>query len=160
MILWIDADSCPRQVRDLVCRAAKRVSADVNFVANRKIPFDPAPHHRMFVCDATPDAADDYICENATGGDLVITRDIPLAKRLVSKCVRVINDRGTVYTETNINERLSMRNLMLDLYNNGIMPERSGQFGKKEIQEFANALDRELTRLLKIKAMEAGSQGI
>lgn len=157
MLFWIDADSCPRQVRDLVCRAAKRVQADVNFVANRKIPFEPAKGHRMIICDATPDAADDYICDNARTRDLVITRDIPLAKRLVTKGIRVINDRGTVYTETNINERLSMRNLMLDLYNNGIMPERSGQFGKKETQEFANALDRELTRLLKIERTEAGS---
>jgi len=159
MLFWIDADSCPRQVRDLVCRAAKRVGTDVNFVANRKIPFDPAPGHRMIVCDATPDAADDYIHDNVGENDLVITRDIPLAKRLVTKNIRVINDRGTVYTETNINERLSMRNLMLDLYNNGIMPERSGQFGKKEMQEFANALDRELTRLLKIARAEAESSG-
>ncbi len=113
----------------------------------------------MIVCDATPDAADDYIHDNVGENDLVITRDIPLAKRLVTKNIRVINDRGTVYTETNINERLSMRNLMLDLYNNGIMPERSGQFGKKEMQEFANALDRELTRLLKIARAEAESSG-
>jgi uncharacterized protein YaiI (UPF0178 family) len=149
MILWIDADSCPRQVRDLICRAGKRLSIKVFFVANRKIPFDPDPLSRMIVADATPDAADDYIVEHADTRDLVITRDIPLAKRLVEKKIGVINDRGIVYTEKNINERLSMRNLMLDLYNNGIAPERTGQFGKKELQEFANALDREMTRIKK-----------
>jgi hypothetical protein len=149
MILWIDADSCPRQVRDLVCRAGKRLSIMVFFVANRQIPFDPDPLFRMIVSNTTPDAADDYIVEHADTRDLVITRDIPLAKRLVERNVRVINDRGVVYSEKNINERLSMRNLMLDLYNNGITPERTGQFGKRELQDFANALDREITRQMK-----------
>jgi len=149
MILWIDADSCPRQVRDMICRAGKRLSLTINFVANRKIPFEPQSLCKMIISDATPDAADDYIVEHAEGFDLVITRDIPLAKRLVDKNIRVINDRGTVYTADNINERLSVRNLMLELYNNGITPERTGQFGKKELQEFANALDREITKLLK-----------
>jgi uncharacterized protein YaiI (UPF0178 family) len=52
-----------------------------------------------------------------------------------------------VYTERNINERLSMRNLMLDLYQNGIALDRTGTYGKKELNEFANALDREVQRL-------------
>jgi len=149
MILWIDADSCPRQVRDLVCRAGIRLSLQVNFVANHKIPFTAHALHKMIISDSSPDAADDYIVEHAQGFDLVITRDIPFAKRLVDKQIRVINYRGTVYTEKNINERLSMRNLMLDLFNNGITPEKTGQFGKKELQDFANALDREITKLLK-----------
>jgi uncharacterized protein YaiI (UPF0178 family) len=104
----------------------------------------------MEIADSTPDAADDYIVEHATSDDLAITRDIPLAKRLVDRGIRVLNDRGNVYTERNINERLSMRNLMLELYNSGIYPEKTGQFGKKELNDFANALDRELTRMSKV----------
>jgi uncharacterized protein YaiI (UPF0178 family) len=149
MILWIDADSCPRQVRDLICRAGIRLGIPVYFVANHKIPFEPNPLCKMILAATTADAADDYIVEHADGSDLVITRDIPFAKRLVDKKIRVINDRGTVYTEININERLSLRNLMMDLYNNGIAPEKTGQFGKKELQDFANALDREITKLRK-----------
>ncbi len=103
----------------------------------------------MILSAATPDAADDYIVDHADSRDLVVTRDIPLAKRLVDKGIRVINDRGNVYTELNINERLSMRNLMLELFNNGITPEKTGQFGRKELQDFANALDREVTKLTK-----------
>jgi Uncharacterized protein conserved in bacteria len=147
MLIWVDADSCPRQVRDLICRTGSRLRLPVHFVANRLIPVPESPLFVMILADSTPDAADDYIVEKVASGDLVITRDIPLAKRLVSAGIRVLNDRGTVYTEKNINERLSMRNLMLELYNNGIAPEKTGQFGKKEMQEFANALDRELTRM-------------
>jgi len=149
MIIWIDADSCPRPVRELVCRSGLRLKLKVHFVANHPIPFPPNPLFSMLLADASPDAADDYIVEHALPNDLVITRDIPLAKRLVDNTITVLNDRGTVYTEKNINERLSMRNLMLDLYNNGIFPEKTGQFGKKELQDFANALDREIHKLIK-----------
>ena len=150
MIIWIDADSCPKQVRELVCRTGIRLNLEVQFVANHTIPI---PQNKLFImtlANTSPDAADDYIVEHVSHPDLVITRDIPLAKRLVDKNIMVLNDRGTVYTEKNINERLSMRNLMFELYNNGIYPERTGQFGKKEVQEFANALDREVNKRLKM----------
>lgn len=149
MFFWVDADSCPRQVRDLIGKTAERRGITARFVANRSIPLPSSKFCEMILSAATPDAADDYIVDHADSRDLVVTRDIPLAKRLVDKGIRVINDRGNVYTELNINERLSMRNLMLELFNNGITPEKTGQFGRKELQDFANALDREVTKLTK-----------
>ncbi|NLK59601.1 MAG: DUF188 domain-containing protein [Treponema sp.] len=149
MILWVDADSCPVPVRDMICRTGKRLELTVCYVANRDIPRDADAPVTMIIADTTPDAADEYIVENSAPGDLVITRDIPLARRLVDNQIRVINDRGTVYTDENIRERLAMRNLMLELYTSGLAPEKTGQFGKKELNNFANALDREITRLLK-----------
>jgi uncharacterized protein len=150
LIIWVDADSCPRQVRDLVCRAGTRLSLPVHFVANRKIPIPESTLFKMIEAASTPDAADDYIVEKADLGDLVVTRDIPLAKRLVVNKIRVINDRGNVYTETNIDERLSLRNFALELSQSGVYLERTGQFGKKELQDFANALDREITKLKRV----------
>ncbi|HPS43668.1 MAG TPA: DUF188 domain-containing protein [Treponemataceae bacterium] len=152
MTLWIDADSCPRQVRDLVCRAGDRLKIPVRFVANRKIPFPESPLCTMTLTASHQDAADDYIVENVGSGDMVITRDIPLAKRLVDAGMRVINDRGIVYSAENINERLSIRNLMLEMRQNGLIPEKTSQYGKKELQGFANALDREITRMRKESA--------
>lgn len=156
MLIWVDADSCPRQVRDLICRTGHRLKLRVNFVANRQIPLPESGLFSMIIADDAPDAADDHIVENANLEDLVVTRDIPLAKRLVDRGLRVINDRGNVYTENNINERLMMRNLMLELYNNGLTPDKTGVFGKKELQEFANALDREITKMLKEAVRQNG----
>jgi len=150
MKIWVDADSCPRQVRDLILKTGHRRKIPIHFVANRAIPGAAGFSFEMTVADATPDAADDYIVDHAKAMDLVVTRDIPLAKRLVDVGVGVINDRGKVYTESNINERLAMRNLMLDLYNNGIPIEKTGVFGKREMQDFANALDREITRIERV----------
>ena len=90
-----------------------------------------------------------YILAHAVQGDMVITRDIPLAKQLVDAHIRVINDRGIVYTAENIGERLSIRNFMYELSVNGLAPERTKAFGKKEIMEFAQSLDWETQRLLK-----------
>lgn len=149
MKLWVDADSCPVPVRDMICRTGKRLSLTVLYVANRDIPRETDAPVTMIMADMTPDAADDYIVEHAGPDDLVVTRDIPLAKRLVDNGIRVLNDRGTVYTDENIRERLAMRNLMVELYTSGLSPEKTGQFGKKELNNFANALDREITRLLR-----------
>lgn len=148
-VIWVDADSCPIPARTLICKTGLRLQLCVTYVANREIPMPSSPFFSMIIADTTPDAADDYIVCHASTKDLVITRDIPLAKRLVDNNILVINDRGIIYTEHNINERLSMRNFMMDLYSNGLTPEKTGTYGKKEIQDFANALDRAVTRLLK-----------
>jgi uncharacterized protein YaiI (UPF0178 family) len=147
--IWVDADSCPRAVREIIARSALRLSITTHFVANREIPLPSNPFLEMILCEAEADAADNYIVDHADSKDLVITRDIPLAARLVEKKILVINDRGTVYTESNISERLSMRNFMLEMYNNGFMPEKTSRLGKKELHDFANALDKELQRLIR-----------
>ena len=152
MIIWIDADSCPRQVREQIFRTGQRLQIPVYLVANHPIPCPTSELVRMILTEPTPDAADDYIVAHVSDIDMVITRDIPFAKRLVDKHISVINDRGIVYTEKNIDERLSLRNFMLELYNNGLAPERTAQYGRKELQKFSNALDRELTRMQKTQS--------
>ena len=92
---------------------------------------------------------DNYIVENATEKDLVITRDIPLANRLVEKNISVINDRGTKFTQNNIKELLSIRNFNHELAQIGITGEKVKNYGQKEIAKFSNCLDKELQ--IKIK---------
>jgi len=149
--IWIDADSCPVQVRELTVRFALRLKIPLKFVANHDIPFPKNELFEMIVCENEKDAADNYIVDNSNTEDLVITRDIPLASRLVDKKVCVINDRGCVFTETNIAEKLAVRNLHYMLMENGALPEikRAGSFGKKELNLFANSLDRELQKKIK-----------
>ena len=147
--IWIDADSCPVQVKDLVIRFSKRLNIKVNFVANRQIPIPKDNLFSMYICDSSENAADNFIVDNINANDLAVTRDIPLASRLLDKNICTLNDRGLVFTKENIKEKLAMRNFHLELYNNGIMPERTSVYGKKEINLFANSLDRELQKKLK-----------
>lgn len=149
MKIWVDADSCPKPVREIVERAAKRLSLSLIYTANRKIPMEENPLFTMVITEAEDQSADLYIVDNVDAGDLVITRDIPLADQLVDKQISVLNDRGVLYTKENIKERLSVRDFMYELREYGGGVERHSSFGPKEKQAFANAFDRELRKMLK-----------
>lgn len=149
MTFFVDADSCPVRIREIICKTAKRLQIQAVFAANRPIPIPKNSYCTSIITENTDQAADSYILANAVQGDMVITRDIPLAKQLVDAQIRVINDRGVVYTAENIGERLSVRNFMYELSINGLAPERTKTFGKKEVMEFARALDRETQRIQK-----------
>ncbi len=149
MKIWIDADSCPKPVKEIVEKAAVREKVELIFTANRKIPLAENELFTMIVTDSSDQSADKYIVDNVDEGDLVITRDIPLADELVTKKIVVLNDRGVLYTSENIKERLSVRNFMYELREYGGGVERHTRFGPKEKQAFANAFDRQLRIMLK-----------
>ncbi len=147
--IWVDADSCPVSVREIILRFANRLKIKVIYVANRPIPTNNSPYCSMILCDDSPDAADDYIVEYSLTNDIAITRDIPLAKRLVDKGVVTLNDRGSIFSEQNIAQKLALRNLNLELFESGIQIEKTGSYSKKDLNLFANCLDRELQKKLR-----------
>jgi uncharacterized protein YaiI (UPF0178 family) len=148
MKIFVDADSCPRLTRLAVLRASVRTGIQAVFVANRLIPGINGPTVFMELCPSTEGAADDRIVTLARARDLVITRDIPLAQRLVEASVMVMNDRGQEYTPENIRERLSLRDFMVGLAENGLDKDRVAQYGKQELKAFADSFDRILARTL------------
>lgn len=159
--IWVDADSCPVQVRSLVLRFAVRLEIKTYFVANRNIPVKsslPVPKNlvKMVITRQAQDAADDYIAGNAGTDDIVVTRDIPLAARLVERSITVINDRGTAFTKENIRERLSVRNFNLELARSGIQPDRKSAYGRKNLSEFSNCLDKAVQAKLAGPGQAAG----
>jgi uncharacterized protein YaiI (UPF0178 family) len=149
MKILVDADSCPRPVRELILRSSARTGVRTIFAANRPIPGINGTAAVMELCPPGEGAADNRIAELAERGDLVITRDIPLAARLVEASVTVLDDRGRSYTGENIRERLSLRNFTVGLAENGQDIERTGSYGKRELKRFADGLDRTLNRLLR-----------
>lgn len=144
MKIWVDSDSCPRQIRQIILRASLRVKIQTIFVANRKIPDVENKWSSMSLVPLGEGEADKYIYENSNKGDIAITRDIPLAADLVKNGLLVLDDRGSVFTIDNIGERLSMRNAMTELRSYGVMSKSSGAMNNKDVQQFANAFDREL----------------
>jgi uncharacterized protein YaiI (UPF0178 family) len=144
MKIFVDADSCPRAARELAQRRAKKLKIRIIFAANRPIPGIEACD--MEICPNKENSADDRIVELAERGDLVITRDVPLAKRLVEKDVETLDDRGRHFTTDNINELLSLRNFMVGLAENGLGIERTANYGRKEFKNFADSLDRILAK--------------
>ncbi|SDT89520.1 YaiI/YqxD family protein [Halopseudomonas salegens] len=147
MTLWIDADACPKPIREIVLRASKRRQIPLIMVANHSLGLPPAPLLRQIVVPGGADEADHYIIEHSVPGDLVVTADIPLADGLVRREVTAINPRGQIYDKGSIGERLAVRNLMDELRGAGLAG-RSGPapFSERDKQAFANALDRLLSQ--------------
>jgi uncharacterized protein YaiI (UPF0178 family) len=151
MRIYVDADSCPRQARELVLRSSIRTKVPAVFAANRPIPGISGDNITMEICPPGEGSADNRIVELAGPGDLAVTRDIPLAERLITAGVLVLDDRGRIYTAENIRERRSLRDFMVGLAENGLGAERWPNYGKKELKAFADSFDKELTRLAKEK---------
>jgi uncharacterized protein YaiI (UPF0178 family) len=149
MKILVDADSCPRPARELILRFSARTGVQTIFAANRPIPDISGKTAVMELCLPEEGAADNRIAELAERGDLVITRDIPLAARLVEASIAVLDDRGRSYTRENIRERLSLRDFTVGLAESGQGVERINSYGKRELKHFADGLDRTLNRLLR-----------
>lgn len=157
MNIWVDADAAPREVKDVVFRAAKRLEIETILVANQRIS---TPLHNGYVSTVRvqggPDVADRHIAEHASEGDLAVTADIPLAAALVEKGVIVIDPRGEEYSEENVRERLSIRDFMESLRSDGVDTGGPKPFGERDKRAFAAAFDRVLTATLR-REREAGS---
>ena len=147
--IWIDADATPKKTKDLLFKASQRWKGLFTFVANRYMELPRRHNIKMKVVAQGFDKADDYIAEHAQEGDLVITADIPLAARCTEKQAHVLTPRGKGLTTENIGPILSMRNVNEDLRNSGLLDGIGGgpaAFSKKDVQRFANALDRWISR--------------
>ena len=149
MKIWIDADACPRVIKEIIFKASQRLKLPVCLVANKSLSKHDSALITSIVVEAGFDIADDYIAERATAEDLVITADIPLAARVVAKGGVALDPRGELYNEDNIGERLSVRDLMHQLRGDGMLQGGPAQFSLTDRQRFASALDRLLTRMLK-----------
>ena len=147
MKILIDADSCPKDAREMILRFSVRLNIKTIFAANRIIPGLP-PIAVMELCPEGEGEADNRIVELSEKGDLAITRDLPLAERLVEKEITVMDDRGRVFTQENIRQLRSLRDFTVDLANSGMDYERMPSYGKKQLSTLANSLDRELHKLI------------
>ncbi len=143
MKIWIDADAAPREVKDVVFRAAKRLDLETILVANQGLAV-PGHAARVSVVAVPPraNAADKYIVENANSGDLVVTADIPLAALLVDKNVLVVDPRGEEYHQDNVASKLSMRDFMDGLRGAGEVTRGKPPYSASDKKAFAQTLDR------------------
>ena len=147
MRLWIDADAAPRDVKEIVYRAARRLEVPTVLVANQRLQLPlNAPTVSAVVVAGGPDVADRHIADAAEPGDVAVTADIPLAAALVAKGVHVIDPRGEELTPENVGERLSIRDFMDAARGAGMVTGGPSGWGPRDKQAFAAALDRVLTR--------------
>lgn len=146
MKIWIDADACPVVIKDILYKAAERTGVQLTLVANRPMRI-PSLRNINFVQVASGlDVADNEIVRRLDAGDLVITADIPLAANVLEKGGHALNPRGELYSEDSIKSRLSVRDFMDSLRDSGIDTGGPPTLNKGDRQNFANQLDKFLTR--------------
>lgn len=146
MHIWVDADACPKVIKDILFRASERKQVAVTLVANQFMQTPPSPLVKAVQVPKGFDVADNHIVEHMSAGDLVVTQDIPLAAEVVEKKGIAINPRGELYTRENIRQRLSMRDFMETLRSSGVETGGPSVFSQADRQAFANQLDRFLAK--------------
>lgn len=142
MKIWVDADACPKPVKEILYRVADRTEIQVTLVANQGMRLPESPFIQMIQVGHGADVADDEIANICEAGDLIITADIPLAARVVEKGALALDPRGKIYNKNNIGQILSMRNFMDELRGCGVETGGPNTFGQKERFKFANELDK------------------
>lgn len=147
--IWIDADACPRPVKDHTFKATAKLGIQVILVANSYMNTPLSPLISFVQVDQGADVADMHIVDNVNPIDVVITQDIPLAALIIKKGALAINPRGEAYTEDNISERLSVRDFMQELRDSGVTTEGPTPYGDKDKSLFANSLNRIITKKIK-----------
>lgn len=146
MKIWVDADACPRPIKEVLFRAADRRAVETTLVANQYLKTPPSRYVSALQVEQGFDVADNEIVRRMQAGDIIITQDIPLADEVIQAGGIAINPRGTRYTEANIKDHLSRRDLLEQLRDSGAISGGPSAFDKKDVQKFANALDKALTQ--------------
>jgi uncharacterized protein YaiI (UPF0178 family) len=147
MKIWIDADACPKPIKEMLFRASDRTSTALTLVANQWMAVPPSPLITIIQVPQGSDVADAKIVELCQPGDLIVTADIPLAAQVVAKGAFALNPRGELYDKGNIGGVLAMRDFMDSLRGSGMETGGPAAFGQKDRQKFADALDRFIARL-------------
>ncbi len=146
MQIWVDADACPKPIKELLFRAAERRQVILTLVANKHLAIPSSAYVRFLLVAAGADQADQEIVRLLNVNDLVITADIPLAAEAIDKGAQVLDPRGEFFSAENIRQRLSVRNFLDELRMGGVETGGPAAFSAGDKQAFANQLDRYLTR--------------
>ncbi|GAM55732.1 hypothetical protein JCM19232_6259 [Vibrio ishigakensis] len=149
MRIWVDADACPKVIRETLVRASERTNIECIFVANHPIPLPKRNCIRFMQVNQGFDIADDEIAKRVEKGDLVITSDIPLADEVITKGGQALSSRGELFTKENIKGRLNVRDFMDTMRSSGVQTGGPAALSQTERRDFASHLDRILARATK-----------
>lgn len=141
MKLFIDGDAFPNLLKPIILRAIEKIELETYAISNKKINIGKSNYIKYIIVEQGADEADNKIVEMIEENDLVITADIPLADRTISKNAHAIDHRGAIYTQDNIKQYLAIRNLMQDIRDSGEITKGPSAFSQKDAQQFANSLN-------------------
>ena len=137
--IFVDADACP--VKQEIYRVARRYGVPVTLVADTWMRTPEEDGLKLVVVEGDFDAADNWIVEHVSNGDIVVTGDIPLADRCLKLGARVLGLRGREFTEDSIGEAMAGRELLSELRDLGVQTGGPRPFEKRDRSRFLQKLD-------------------
>ena len=149
MTIWVDADAVPNLIRDMLYKAARRTGAELILVANQHIQTPRDANISAIQVPQGFDVADNEIVQRVQTDDLVVTGDIPLASEVMDKGAHALNPRGEMYDPDTIRQKLNMRDFMESMRSSGVQTGGPPPMNAGDRQQFANHLDRYLTKYVK-----------
>jgi uncharacterized protein YaiI (UPF0178 family) len=144
--IWVDADACPKVIKEILYRVAERVGVNVTLVANQPLVVPRIPSLRVLQVSQGFDVADDEIARRAAAGDLVITADIPLAAEVIAKGAQALNPRGERYSADTIRGLLNLRDFMDTMRASGHTGDGPPPLTQANRSAFARHLDQWVAR--------------
>ena len=139
--IWVDADACPKVVKEILFRAAERTGITITLVANQALVVPRLPSLRVLQVASGFDVADKEIVSRVQPGDLVITADIPLAAEVIAKGGDALNPRGERYSPDTIRGVLQMRDFMDTMRSSGVPTGGPPPLTQADRNAFASQLD-------------------
>lgn len=146
MPIWVDADACPKPIKETLFRAAQRTGEQLTLVANHAMEVPRRPNIRLLQVPGGFDVADQAIMDRVAAGDLVVTADIPLAAEVIARGGHALNPRGEMYSADTIRAVLNMRDFMDTMRSSGVVTGGPPALSQANRQAFANQLDSWLAR--------------
>jgi uncharacterized protein YaiI (UPF0178 family) len=140
--IWVDADACPKAIKEILFRTAQRRRLPLTLVANRPLSIPRSEYIRTRRVPTGLDVADNAIVQGVEPDDLVITADIPLAAAVIARGGHALDPRGELYTRDSIGQRLAMRSFLDDLRGAGVLTGGPATLRSADRKAFADALDR------------------
>ncbi|MCQ2008433.1 MAG: DUF188 domain-containing protein [Sporolactobacillus sp.] len=144
IMLFVDADACP--VKKETIMIARSFGLEPVFVASYASYSLDREGTWVFV-DQEKEAADLYIVNHVSANDVVITQDMGLAGLLTKRRVFVLNIRGLLIDERNVNMLLERRYQAYQALNAGKKVRGPRPFTSQNRKYFSEALTKLLCQL-------------
>lgn len=136
----IDADGCPRRVKEISYILAQKYGWEMIAVASYK--HQQSGEYRHIVVGDESQAADLEIVNLTNKGDIIITQDWGLAAVLIGKGAKVISPRGFIYEKEKIDFLLEERHLKAKVRRLGGRTKGQKARNKKDDERFRACLEK------------------
>ena len=146
MKIWVDADACPKVIKEILFRAAQREQIPLTLIANQSISVPNSIFIKCIQVKGGFDEADNEIIRRMADNDLIITGDIPLAAEVLKNNGLALSPRGELFQDSTIGQRLRTRELLETMRSMGEHTGGPPPFDLRDRKSFSDQLDRILRK--------------